>query len=381
MADRSSNPRATPEGHDEDRPADRIQTIAATIDGLTVRNARIEDNGGGVYCHGAGCSLRNARFEHCYSWHGGGGAVGTGDVVISGCEFVDCHGLATAGALSISYATADISGVEFSSNSAGEGGAVTVSFSAVTLSDCSFTSNLDAGYGGAILIELQSSVEISGSRFSGNHGSDGGAIYLARTPNVTVSDCWFESNSAENKGGAIWYESTSNPPPTAPLIEDCIFVNNSAEGGGAIGLWLNASPRIVRCTLIGNSQAGEGGGGIRCDNASSPVLEQVLIVGNIGGGIYTRLASMPTLACCDVWNNSGGNFTGDMVDPTGSNGNISVDPLLCLVLNPSDPYTLRPDSPCAPDNNDCGLQIGARGVGCDVVTTQDTSWGAVKSKY
>jgi len=358
------------------------ETTAATINGVTVRNARIDGyNGGGVNCHGAGCSLRNARFEHCYSSHGGGCAVGTGDIEINSCEFVDCHGLGTAGALTIVYGTAEIRDVVFSSNSAGEGGAMRVSFSAVNISDCSFDSNLDAGQGGAISFENGSSADISGSRFFGNHGYEGGAISLEFTPDVTVSDCWFESNTAANKGGAIWYESTSNPPPTAPLIADCIFLNNSAEGGGAIGLLLNASPRIVRCTLIGNSQAGAGGGGIRCDNASSPVLEQVLIVGNPGGGIYTRLASAPALTCCDVWNNPGGNFTGDMVDPTGSGGNISLDPLLCLVLNPSDPYTLRPDSPCAPANNDCGVQIGARGVGCDVVSTEDTSWGAVKSKY
>lgn len=357
------------------------ETIAATIAGFTIRNALVDGNGGGFLCYGAGCSLRNVKFEHCYSSHGGGGGISTGNVLLINCEFVDCHGLGTGGALAIAYATMEIRECVFASNSAGEGGALKVGFSTISIADCTFDSNLDADGGGAISLELHSSASITGSSFLGNHGSDGGAISLYRTPEVTISDCWFDGNSAGNKGGAIWYEASSPPPPTAPTIEDCLFLGNSAEGGGAIGMWLNASPRILRCTFVGNSESGEGGGAIRCENASSPILEQVLIVDNPGGGIYTRLGSAPVLSCCDVWDNPGGNFTGEMVDPTGSNGNISLDPRFCLGLNPASPYTLHADSPCAPGNNDCGVQIGAFGVGCEVVAAKETSWGAVKSLY
>lgn len=358
------------------------ETIAATIAGFTVRNALVDGNGAGFLCYGAGCSLRDVMFEHCYGSHGGGGGVSSGALEIINCGFVDCHGLGNAGALRVATNSAvSIRDTRFESNSAGIGGALHVTFSSLSIADCTFDSNLDAGGGGAISLELNSSASITGSTFFGNHGSDGGAISLDRTPEVTVSDCWFEGNSAGNKGGAIWYEASSPPPPTAPTIEDCLFLDNSAEGGGAIGMWLNASPRILRCTFVGNSESGEGGGAIRCENASSPILEQVLIAENPGGGIYTRLGSVPALSCCNVWDNPGGNFTGEMVDPTGSNGNISLDPRFCLGLNPSSPYMLHADSPCAPGNNDCGVQIGAFGVGCDVVAAKETSWGAVKSLY
>ena len=358
------------------------ESTAAVVRGLTVRNARLEGYpGGGVYCQQSGLSLVDCRFESCSSSHGGGLSAGSGEVRISGCEFTDCHGLANAGALSLSYSNAEIAGTRFVSNSAGTGGALRASFSTVSLVDCTFDSNLDAGDGGAISLDLNSTATIAGTTFVGNHGYNGGAIALYRTPDVTISNCWFEGNSAGNKGGAIWYESSSTPPPTAPTIEGCLFLGNGAEGGGAIGLWLNASLHIARCSFVGNSESGEGGGAIRCDNASSPTIEQVLIVENPGGGIFTRLGSEPVLSCCDVWDNPGGNFTGEMVDPTGSDGNISMDPMLCLDLNPSNPYTLRADSPCAPTGNDCGVQIGAFGVGCDVVATEDTSWSAVKSRY
>ena len=158
---------------------------------------------------------------------------------------------------------------------------------------------------------------IGESRFLENSGSDGGAIALARTPDVEIRNCTFEANTGTRYGGAIWYESNSIAGRSVPVIEDCLFLGNTAHGGGAIGLWLNASPRIARCTFVGNSDTGWGGGGISCINASHPVLEQVLIVGNPGGGIYTWEASQPVLTCCDVWSNPGGNYRASWSTPRG----------------------------------------------------------------
>jgi len=357
------------------------ESLNALVAGFTVRNADVEANGGGLLCRNSSCTLQTMRFEHCYSDHGGGGSVAYGSAHLVDCVFIDNHGLGTAGGLSIVYAIVALDNVLFDSNSAGSGGALRVAFSEITVSGCTFDSNLDADDGGAIALELSSQGIVSGCSFTGNQGSDGGAIALEQTPDVEIRDCVFEGNVGTRYGGAIWYESNSIAGRSEPLIEDCLFVGNTAHGGGAIGLWLNASPRITRCTLVGNGHTGWGGGGISCINASHPVIEQVLLVGNPGGGIYTWEASQPVLTCCDVWNNPGGNFTGNMVDPTGTNGNISLDPMLCSVLNPADPYTLQPASPCAPAGNECGLQIGARGVGCEVVASESRSWGEVKSLY
>jgi hypothetical protein len=74
----------------------------------------------------------------------------------------------------------------------------------------------------------------------------------------------------------------------------------------------------------------------------------------------------PTLRCCDLFGNAGGDWIGclaEQLDPVY--GNISEDPLFC------DPATgdlhLREDSPCAPfspSNPDCDL-VGAWPVGCE----------------
>ena len=76
-------------------------------------------------------------------------------------------------------------------------------------------------------------------------------------------------------------------------------------------------------------------------------------------------------------------YAGDCPDPTGMNGNISVDPQFCGILG-SDYYYLQSDSPCAPDNHpggvSCGL-IGALGVGCGTVDTEPATWGYIKALF
>jgi hypothetical protein len=80
--------------------------------------------------------------------------------------------------------------------------------------------------------------------------------------------------------------------------------------------------------------------------------------------------------CNDVWQNPGGNWIG-IPDPTGTNGNISLDPLFC---DPAEgDLTLASDSPCLPGNpgnGGCG-QIGALGLGCEYASiVPEIAWPA-----
>jgi hypothetical protein len=70
------------------------------------------------------------------------------------------------------------------------------------------------------------------------------------------------------------------------------------------------------------------------------------------------------LSCCDVYGNAGGNYVGCIAGQGTLRFNFSSDPLFCRASNPSDPYTLRPSSPCASANSPCGALVGAHAVGC-----------------
>ena len=108
-----------------------------------------------------------------------------------------------------------------------------------------------------------------------------------------------------------------------------------------------------------------------------------LIVGN-DYGINLGGPVVGEISCNNVFGNSIANYLYG-TDPTGTNGNISVDPQFCAVDPPaSGNFLLQSDSPCAPGNHPdgapCGL-IGAYPVGCEEISVERASWGAIKSIF
>ena len=101
-------------------------------------------------------------------------------------------------------------------------------------------------------------------------------------------------------GGGIYCENNSSP-----TIKNCFLSDNSAEDGGGIAC-TNSSPIIENCTISGDS-AGTGGG-IYCGVESSPSIENCTISGNsadcYGGGIYCYWYSSPTIENCTISGNS-----------------------------------------------------------------------------
>jgi hypothetical protein len=80
------------------------------------------------------------------------------------------------------------------------------------------------------------------------------------------------------------------------------------------------------------------------------------------------------LTCCDVYGNQGGDWIGCIADQYGTAGNISADPLFCDPVA-GDHGLVSPDSPCLPENNECGVLIGAHGLGCDILAAENTDDG------
>ncbi|MBU1698871.1 MAG: right-handed parallel beta-helix repeat-containing protein [Candidatus Eisenbacteria bacterium] len=187
-----------------------------------------------------------------------------------------------------------------------------------------------------------------------------------------ADDSIFDTHSY---GGGVWSDGK--------LVLNLI-VENIAEHF----IWESGWERDVSClgggvyfqgdtlrsnTIAGNSLSGEYdvyGAGVFYPSGT-PAIIQCLVCNNtfessngLGGGIATMWGSAPVVSCNDVWNNDQSNYSG-FSDPTGTDGNISVNPVFCG-HDPQD-YTIAEISPCAPgnhpDGDDCGY-IGARGIGC-----------------
>jgi len=287
--------------------------ICHTVHEMTIKNCRFLENtyhndfisGGGLSCSHSVVSVIDCAFSDNSSTYGGGASFVESTVFLQGCVFSDN--------------SADISG-----------GALFNAFeSTVSVDDCEFSDNTAGESGGGAYVE-SSSIQFDQSLFTGNASWNGGAIYLFDTSGVGLENCTIVSNMAEISGGALYCRDTS-------------------------------ALSISACTLSGNSAAFHGGA-ILCHD-SSPSLENCILAFSVDGDAIAceGTLSAPALVCTDVFGNQDGDWTDCIFDQQGFAGNLSLDPVFC---NPGNgDFSLRSDSPCAPENNDCGL-LGAWPVGC-----------------
>jgi hypothetical protein len=160
-------------------------------------------------------------------------------------------------------------------------------------------------------------------------------------------------------GGGIYCYSSS------PTILRCVLLDNEATSfGGGIYCENEASPVISSCTIAGNG-ASEGGGGIECYDSSAPqIVNTIIAFSDAQEAVHCAAVSSPTLSCCDLYGNAGGDWVGQIAGQVGTNGNIGLDPWFCDLA--AGDVMLATGSNCAPEQAPpgCGL-IGALGVGCE----------------
>jgi len=262
-------------------------------------------------------------------------------------------------------------------NGGNGGGLCCFSDSSPTLTGCVFRGN-EAYNGGGGMMVIISSPTLSGCVFEGNRtGLHGGGMCYHGSSSSTLTDCIFRDNEADNDGGGMACSLNSSPALTS-----CLFERNRAGfHGGGISCQGAAAPTLSGCTLDGNRAGSLGGGGMSCLSGSSPLLTSCIIAfSETREAVFCYDESCePVLTCCDVYANAGGDWVGCIADQFGVNGNFSADPMFCDPDNGN--FMLYEWSPCAPDNNDCGVLIGAYPVGCGASPVEATSWSRVKVMY
>ena len=160
------------------------------------------------------------------------------------------------------------------------------------------------------------------------HRCGGGMFNGQSSPLIT--NCVFASNFADGDGGGMYNWGSS------PKIANCIFFSNSSGGnGGGICNWFWSAPKITNSVVYKNSANKRGGG---MDNAfSTPMLTNSVFWSNTPDGI--GLAAGPD------WNANYCNIQGKQTSHVFPGiGNISGTPMF---VNPgSGDFHLLPTSPC-----------------------------------
>ena len=283
------------------------------------------------------------------------------------------------------------------------GGGVRCWLSSVRVLRCAFIDNYSPLTGGGGLAADPLPLHVESCVFAGNSTGDasGGAIF-SQVGATLIADCHFEGNTANSGGAVATYLCEAT-------IEDCMFVGNSTDlyHGGAIDLY-SCDASIIRCTFTDNTAVAFGGA-ILCNMGSDATIESCTFDQNTaehGAGVATGINSHPTvensivvfsaaggavychdydpgsisLACCDLYGNTGGDWVDCGMGQQGVDGNFSEDPRFCGDAAPGSPYALRQDSLCAAENSQgCGL-VGAWDVGC-LSPIDLQSWGVIKSLF
>jgi len=199
---------------------------------------RFKGSGGGMNNLVGSPTIIRCTFVENMSFGGGGAIcnVENSDPMIVECTFVRNHAFDCGGAV------------------ANIGGA------APTLTACTFLDNASGHEGGAVY-SRQGSPVLEGCTFAGNaawqqHGVGGAVCNEMST--CALMECRFDENGA-GMGGALHLYDDS-----VVVVEQCVFVGNHADRGGAVSVTESGSSLLVSCCTFKGNHAGLEGG-VLCD--------------------------------------------------------------------------------------------------------------------
>lgn len=304
---------------------DKGEGPGATLDGLTIRNGYVNDNGGAVYCYYSHPTFKNCVFED---------NVAAGNIIKK------------------------------------NGGAIALYNSSPNISKCTFINNSATGAGGAISCRDSSSPLISGCEILDNNaGTEGGGIYCWVNSIASIDHTVIAGNHADDFGGGLYfYECTSNGIADAntPAITFTVITKNTTNGyGGGIVLW-DSIAELDNSILWNNSGMETAGSQITMVDDSLDGTKLSVSYCNVTGLDQNHLLEPPNSPECTLdWGD--GNFQADpmFVNPDkhdyhlkSASGHWSPD-LNEWVLDDGDNYDPADDenSPCI-DAGDPNVPVG-----------------------
>jgi len=199
----------------------------------------------------------------------------------------------------------------------------------VDISNITFT-NINSGitgYGGALL--NQGNLTVTNCIFTNNIANWGGAIGNINGGNLTVFNSTFLNNTATHDGGAI----NSAAPGTVLTVMNCNFLNNTAAGtSGAIINW-EGTMTVTGSNFSGNTGGWQGNAiGNYYGNAT---INFNRIVGNGNGNYELYNGYNGIVNATDNWWGSNSNPTTVSGDIYNSAGIVTSNPWLVLKVNSS----------------------------------------------
>ncbi|WP_405290225.1 lectin like domain-containing protein [Methanobrevibacter sp.] len=248
----------------------------------------IAGKSGGAITASNQANIYDSTFENNSALNGG--AIGTAELV-SNCIFIN-NSADNGGAI---HNANIINRSTFTNNSAFIGGAIYNSgTNEIYVFNSDFTSN-HAQYAGAIYNIGTGGLYVFDSDFTSNHAKNAGAIYSQKNyytqyiSNTLIYSSMFANNSADNTGGCIYSTGKLN-------VYSSVFENNFADYGGTI--FSNSELNIRKSSFIEN-MANTSGGAIYINENAIKSVENCEFINNIAnyGGAIIAFDNVNMSAC------------------------------------------------------------------------------------
>lgn len=140
------------------------------------------------------------------------------------------------------------------------------------------------------------------------------------------------------------------------------IAGSTIAANGGPGVRIGCTQTDAACKVEGVTIVANQGHGLEMEGGAWK-LERALITDNKGQSVLMAGIGMTVgVVCSDFFGNLEGDWVGPLLPLLGADGNVQVDPLYCSPI--AGDWSLRADSPAAPEGSSgCGL-IGRHGVGC-----------------
>jgi hypothetical protein len=217
-------------------------------------------------------------------------------------------------------------------------------------------SGLADGRGGGIWLETGSNIVLENIIFIANRAATGGGgLHHDIHSSSRINGAVFSLNASESGGGGLHYSHGSQGS-----LDQTILIQNQSVDGGGLYFGGGGTVQLRTCTIVGND-----GPGLFLGADANVSIERSIIAFNTQEAIACAADLAITLHCSDLWGNQGGDYVDCLEGHEGLDGggeseignNLLADPLFTDWQNGD--LTFLPGSPALPENNPCGVLLGA----------------------
>jgi len=295
-------------------------------------------DGGGVYASG-NLVIQATTLEANSAGGSGGGVYATEKIPdLYLCE-VFGNSAVNGGGVAIIDASAGgvnfrIRGCDLAYNTASEaGGAIHMSgVGEIYLKEVVLWMNDASTEGGAIYMSDMDAPWVSNVRAWYNSATDGGGIFATDLHGGQTAKSSFGGNWATGTGGGAYYGT----PTRLHTILSSRFLENNASSGGGIAI---VGDGALRHTIQNIDASGNTGDGIAIIASLQGRVLNSIMLDNTAAGLHVDSDSIGSAIKNNDSVGNGTNWAGAISDLTGTDGNISADPLYTRFAVDGDPIS------------------------------------------